>query len=62
VRPEDVRGRVATYSHIALMEAGRRERLLDEMAAVVAREAARQGSATVALNQQTLCVRWRPAR
>jgi SAM-dependent methyltransferase len=62
VRPEDVRGRVATYSHIALMEPGQRERLLDEMAAVVAREAARQGTATVALNQQTLCVRWHPAR
>jgi len=60
--PEQVRARLATYSHIALLEAAERERLLDRIAAVVAEETARCGTPAVPFRAVAYCVRWRPAR
>jgi SAM-dependent methyltransferase len=61
LRPEDVRARLATYSHIALLPTAPREELLDEVVTVVRREAARLGTATVPFRQTAYCVRWRPS-
>jgi hypothetical protein len=61
VTPEQLRARMATYSHIALLEPGARERLLDQIVAVVSEEAARRGTSTVPFRAVAYCVRWRPA-
>jgi len=56
-----VRARMATYSHIALLSPGEREGLLDRVATVVGEEAATRGTSTVAFRAVAFCVRWRPA-
>ncbi|MGZ4508065.1 MAG: class I SAM-dependent methyltransferase [Blastococcus sp.] len=61
VTPEQLRARLATYSHIALLEDSSREGLLDRVAAVVGEEAGRQGTVTVPMRAVAYCVRWRPA-
>jgi len=61
VTPEQLRARMSTYSHIALLEAAAREGLLDRVAAVASEESRRQGAPTVPLRAVAYCVRWRPA-
>jgi SAM-dependent methyltransferase len=61
LRPADLRARMATYSHIALLADAEREELLDEISAVADREAARLGTPTVPFRQAAYCVRWQPA-
>ena len=62
VTPELVRGRLATYSHIALLPDGPRAELLDRVGTVVEQEVARLGSPVVPFRHEAFCVRWRPAR
>jgi SAM-dependent methyltransferase len=62
VTPELLRGRMATYSHIALLPEGARTELLDRVVAVVEQESARLGSPVVPFRHEAFCVRWRPAR
>jgi SAM-dependent methyltransferase len=56
-----VRARLATYSHVALLDGPRREQLLDEAAGVVDAAAARAGAGAVAFRLVAFCVRWVPA-
>jgi SAM-dependent methyltransferase len=56
-----LRARLATFSHIALLEEAEREHLLDAAAAVVSTEAERRGTTTVPFPVVAYCVRWRPA-
>jgi SAM-dependent methyltransferase len=62
VTPELMRGRLATYSHVALLPERVRVELLDRVEGVVEREAARLGAPVVPLRQRAFCVRWCPAR
>lgn len=59
--PDQVRARMATYSHIALLDPAEREGLLDRIADVVAEEAARRDTPEVPFRAVAYCVRWRPA-
>lgn len=60
VRAEDLTARMATFSHIALLPADRRRRLLDEVAAVMTREASRRGVDRLPFRYTAYCVRWQP--
>jgi hypothetical protein len=60
LRPADLRARMATYSHIALLADAERQELLDEISAMAGREAVRAGTPTVPFRQAAYCVRWRP--
>ena len=55
----EVRANLATQSAVAIMDTDEREHFLDAMAAVVAAEASRRGTDTVAVNQMTVCRRVR---
>jgi SAM-dependent methyltransferase len=61
VTSEDVRARLATYSHVALLPDAQRAALLDEVARVVDEELNRRGTPTLPWNQVAYCVRWQPA-
>jgi SAM-dependent methyltransferase len=56
-----LRSRLATYSHVALLERAEREQLLDAAAALVTEAAERRGTTTVPFRAVAYCVRWRPA-
>ena len=60
--PEQLRARIATYSHLALLPDVRRAELLDRIAGVAQEEAVRLGSPVVPFRQIAYCVRWCPAR
>jgi SAM-dependent methyltransferase len=53
--------RLATYSHISLLDPADRAALLDAVAAVMAGEAARRGTPALPYRQVAYCVRWSPA-
>jgi len=55
-----LRARLATHSAYVVMDAQRREYLLDAATAVVAAEAARLGTEVVPLSMASYCIRWRP--
>jgi SAM-dependent methyltransferase len=59
--PAGLQGRMATFSHIALLPDGRREELLAQVRAVAEEEAAGLGSRVVPVRHVAHCVRWRPA-
>ena len=53
--------RLATYSHISLLDPADRRPLLAAVAAVVTDEAGRRGTPTLPHRQLAYCVRWSPA-
>jgi hypothetical protein len=61
VTSDDVRARLATYSHVALLPDAQRTALLDEVTRVVGDELRRRGTPTLPWSQVAYCVRWRPA-
>jgi SAM-dependent methyltransferase len=61
VTSDDVRARLATYSHVALLPDGERRAMLDEVSRVVDDELRRRDATTLPWSQVAYCVRWRPA-
>jgi SAM-dependent methyltransferase len=55
-----LRARLATYSSYAIMDVAERDGHLDAAAALLAAEAARLGTDTVAVHHAAYCARWRP--
>ena len=53
--------RLATYSHISLLDPADRDSLLEAVTAVVTDEAARRGTPALPYHQVAYCVRWSPA-
>ena len=60
--PDQLGGRLRTFSHISLLPDAQREKLLHRAVAIAEHEAARLGSPVVPFRQTAYCVRWRPDR